>query len=158
MVVFITGISSGFGLETAKLLSQEGHTVYGTVRREVESLPKVHYFQVDVRDSKAVKKAVNEIVEKEGRIDVLVNNAGMGVGVCHRGGNPLADGHQLYGSSALCGCCAAPHAPSRQRQNHRFEQHRWADGATLPRLLFRQQVRHRRLLRSTPAGDEAVWR
>ena len=80
MVVFITGISSGFGLETAKLLSQEGHTVYGTVRREVEPLSKVHYFQVDVRDSKAVKKTVDEIVEKEGRIDVLVNNAGMGIG------------------------------------------------------------------------------
>ena len=38
MVIFITGISSGFGLETARLLSQEGHTVYGTVRREVEPL------------------------------------------------------------------------------------------------------------------------
>jgi NADP-dependent 3-hydroxy acid dehydrogenase YdfG len=80
MIVFITGISSGFGLETAKLLSQEGHTVYGTVRREVEPLPKVQYFQVDVRDSEAVKKAVDEIVEKEGRIDILVNNAGMAIG------------------------------------------------------------------------------
>lgn len=80
MIVFITGISSGFGLETARLLSQEGHTVYGTVRREVESLPNVHYLQLDVRDSEAVKKAIDEVVEKEGRIDVLVNNAGMGIG------------------------------------------------------------------------------
>ena len=80
MIVFITGISSGFGLETAKLLSKEGHTVYGTVRREVEPLPQVHYIQLDVRDSGAVKNAVNKIVEKEGRIDVLVNNAGMGIG------------------------------------------------------------------------------
>ena len=80
MVVFITGISSGFGQETAKLLAQQGYTVYGTVRREVEPLPKVHYLQLDVRDREAVKKAVDEIVEKEGRIDVLVNNAGMGIG------------------------------------------------------------------------------
>lgn len=80
MVVFITGISSGFGLETAKLLSQEGHTVYGTVRRSVEPLPKVNYIQLDVRDRDAVAKAVNDIVAKEGRIDVLVNNAGMGIG------------------------------------------------------------------------------
>ena len=79
-VVLITGISSGFGLETAKLLSQEGHTVYGTVRRALEPLPKVHYLQVDVRDREAVMKAVDEVVEKEGRIDVLVNNAGMGIG------------------------------------------------------------------------------
>ena len=80
MVIFITGISSGFGLETARLLSQEGHTVYGTVRRDVEPLPNVHYIKVDVRDCEAVRQAVAEIVEKEGRIDVLVNNAGMGIG------------------------------------------------------------------------------
>ena len=80
MIVFITGISSGFGLETAKLLSLEGHTVYGTVRREVDPLPQVRYLQLDVRDGEAVKNAVDEIVEKEGHIDVLVNNAGMGIG------------------------------------------------------------------------------
>ena len=80
MVVFITGISSGFGLETARLLSQEGHTVYGTVRRSVEPLPQVHYLTIDVRDKKAVVEAVRQVVEKEGRIDVLVNNAGMGIG------------------------------------------------------------------------------
>ena len=79
-IVLITGISSGFGLETARLLSQEGHSVYGTVRRVVEPLPNVHYLQLDVRDSEAVKKAVDQIVEKEGHIDVLVNNAGMGIG------------------------------------------------------------------------------
>ena len=80
MVVLITGISSGFGLETAKLLSLQGHTVYGTVRRDVEPIPNVHYIKVDVRDREAVKKAVDDVVEKEGCIDVLVNNAGMGVG------------------------------------------------------------------------------
>ena len=80
MVILITGISSGFGLETARLLSQEGHTVYGTVRREVNSLPSVHYLQLDVRDKQAVADAIQSIIEKEGRIDVLVNNAGMGIG------------------------------------------------------------------------------
>lgn len=80
MIVLITGVSSGFGLETARLLSQEGHIVYGTVRREVEPLPGVHYLKVDVRDREAVNNAVKQVVEKEGRIDVLVNNAGMGIG------------------------------------------------------------------------------
>lgn len=80
MVIFITGISSGFGLETARLLSQEGHTVYGSVRREVSPLPSVHYLQLDVRDKQAVVDTVQHIIEKEGRIDVLVNNAGMGIG------------------------------------------------------------------------------
>ncbi len=80
MVILITGISSGFGLETARLLSKEGNVVYGTVRREVEHLPNVHYLTIDVRDPESVQRAVNEIVQKEGRIDVLVNNAGMGIG------------------------------------------------------------------------------
>ena len=80
MVIFITGISSGFGLETARMLSQEGHVVYGTVRREVTPLPKVKYLRLDVRDAKAVQQAVEQIIEVEGRIDVLVNNAGMGIG------------------------------------------------------------------------------
>ena len=80
MVVLITGISSGFGLETARLLAQEGHTVYGTVRRQVEPLPQVHYLQVDVRDAEAVTEAVGQVVAQEGRVDVLVNNAGMGIG------------------------------------------------------------------------------
>ena len=80
MVVLITGISSGFGLETAKLLANEGHIVYGTVRREVEPLDGVHYLKVDVRDNEAVKAAVRQVIEQEGRIDVLVNNAGMGIG------------------------------------------------------------------------------
>ena len=80
MVILITGVSSGFGLETARLLSQQGHTVYGTVRRTVEALPLVNYLNLDVRDKQAVSRAVNKVVEKEGRIDVLVNNAGMGIG------------------------------------------------------------------------------
>lgn len=80
MVILITGISSGFGLETARLLSHEGHSVYGTVRHEVSPLSSVHYLQLDVRDKQAVVQTVQHIIDKEGRIDVLVNNAGMGIG------------------------------------------------------------------------------
>ena len=80
MVILITGISSGFGRETARLLAEEGHVVYGTVRREVDPLPDVRYLKLDVRDAEAVRHAVEEVVKDEGRIDVLVNNAGMGVG------------------------------------------------------------------------------
>ena len=80
MVILITGISSGFGLATARLLAEEGHIVYGTVRREVEPLPEVHYLKVDVRDRDAVQQAVDQVVDQEGRIDALINNAGMGIG------------------------------------------------------------------------------
>lgn len=80
MVVFITGISSGFGLETARQLAEEGYVVYGTVRRDVAPLPNVHYLKLDVRDRDAVISAVSQVVDREGGIDVLVNNAGMGIG------------------------------------------------------------------------------
>ena len=80
MVILITGISSGFGLAMARQLQAEGHTVYGTVRREVEPLPGVHYLRADVRDTATVQAAVEAVLAAQGRIDVLINNAGMGIG------------------------------------------------------------------------------
>lgn len=80
MVILITGISSGFGLAMAQRLCADGHTVYGTVRREVEQLPGVHYLRADVRDTVSVQAAVEAVLAAEGRIDVLINNAGMGIG------------------------------------------------------------------------------
>ena len=61
MVILITGVSSGFGLAMARQLSADGHTVYGTVRRDVEQLPGVHYLRTDVRDTASVKAAVEAI-------------------------------------------------------------------------------------------------
>ena len=80
MVILITGISSGFGLAMARQLQADGHTVYGTVRRDVEPLPGVHYLKADVRDTASVHAAVAAVLAAEGRIDVLINNAGMGIG------------------------------------------------------------------------------
>ena len=80
MVILITGISSGFGLAMARQLQADGHTVYGTVRREVEQIPGVHYLRADVRDTASVRAAVEAVLAAEGRIDVLINNAGMGIG------------------------------------------------------------------------------
>ena len=80
MVILITGISSGFGLEMARRLCADGHTVYGTVRREVEHLEGVHYLRADVRNEKDAVDAVAAVVEAEGRLDTLICNAGMGIG------------------------------------------------------------------------------
>jgi NAD(P)-dependent dehydrogenase (short-subunit alcohol dehydrogenase family) len=78
-IIFITGVSSGFGRETALLLAQKGYKVYGSVRRNIASLSGVNLVKMDVTDNESVKNAVHSIVEKEGRIDVLINNAGMGI-------------------------------------------------------------------------------
>ncbi len=79
-VILITGISSGFGKETAKLLAEKDHTVYGTVRRECEHMEGIHYLMMDLTDINSIRKAVDDIIDKEGRIDVLINNGGMHTG------------------------------------------------------------------------------
>lgn len=79
-VVFITGISSGFGRAMAIELTNNGHKVYGSIRSEVDPIPKVNYVRMDVTDISSIEQAVKEIFDKEGRIDVLINNAGIGIG------------------------------------------------------------------------------
>lgn len=80
MVILITGVSSGFGKAMAKKLSLDGHKIYGTVRREVEPIEGVSYIHAEVTDDKSVEAAVKHVISAEGRIDVFINNAGMGIG------------------------------------------------------------------------------
>ena len=78
-VIIITGASSGFGKAIAERLAKGGHKVYGICRRAMDN-NAITYIQGDVRDSERIKQIVKEIYEKEQRIDVLINNAGMGIG------------------------------------------------------------------------------
>lgn len=80
MVILITGISSGFGLAMARQLLEDGHIIYGTVRRDVEHIEGIHYLHADVRSDEDAKAAVAGVISEQGRIDVLINNAGMGIG------------------------------------------------------------------------------
>ena len=77
-IVIITGASSGIGLAACKLFLEKGDRVYGVSRRPcpeegVVSLP------ADITDEEAVRGVVTEVVSREGRIDVLVCNAGFGI-------------------------------------------------------------------------------
>ncbi|MCL4113180.1 UNVERIFIED_CONTAM: hypothetical protein GTU68_051197 [Idotea baltica] len=79
-VILVTGASSGIGKATALKLIKEGHTVYGAARRlnkmkELETAGG-HAVALDVMDHERVKEVVKQILDQEGRIDVLVNNAG----------------------------------------------------------------------------------
>ena len=80
-VILITGASSGMGYETAKILAQKGHKVYGAARRveKIEPLGEfgVTAIRMDITDEQSIVDAVKTIIEKEGRIDVVVNTAGV---------------------------------------------------------------------------------
>lgn len=78
-VVLVTGVSSGIGRVTAEQFAQRGCVVFGTVRSLASAapLPGVTLVEMDVRDTESVHRAVNEVRSRAGRIDVLVNNAGV---------------------------------------------------------------------------------
>jgi len=74
-VVLITGASTGFGREIALLLAQSNYRVYGTSRREMTGTPFTPLI-LDVRDDDSVRRCVDHVLAAQGRIDVLINNAG----------------------------------------------------------------------------------
>lgn len=76
----VTGASSGIGKASAEQLAQAGYTVYGTSRRAVQAGQQSFPMLVlDVTNDASAEAAVSEVMRREGRIDLLVNNAGFGV-------------------------------------------------------------------------------
>lgn len=88
-VVLITGASSGIGKCIATFLCEKGYRVYGTSRKQpleesadlnpLESSEFIKMIQLDVCCDESVEKAINYVVEQEGRIDILINNAGFAI-------------------------------------------------------------------------------
>ena len=81
-VVLITGASSGMGKSTANILNGQGYIVYGAARRveEMQDLKSqgIHIVPLDLTKDDSIVSYVNTIIDKEGRIDILINNAGYG--------------------------------------------------------------------------------
>lgn len=82
-IILITGASSGMGKETAKSLIQKGHTVYTAARRidQMQDLKNMggYPIQMDITKEEDIQNVVDTIIRREGRIDVLWNNAGFGL-------------------------------------------------------------------------------
>ncbi len=82
MIILVTGASSGIGFSAARDLASNGHKVYGAARR-VDRMEPLREFGVvpvslDVTSDESMQACVSSILADEGRIDVLVNNAGFG--------------------------------------------------------------------------------
>jgi NAD(P)-dependent dehydrogenase (short-subunit alcohol dehydrogenase family) len=79
-IALVTGASSGIGEATARRLAMAGYKVYGTSRHSVQSGQRSFaMLPLDVTSDESVEAAVRELIRLEGRIDLLVNNAGFGV-------------------------------------------------------------------------------
>lgn len=89
-VVLITGCSSGFGMLTAARLAAAGHTVYATMRnldkkdgllQETERRgAEVHLHRLDVTEDASIIDTIHKLETRDGRLDILINNAGYGIG------------------------------------------------------------------------------
>ena len=79
-IALVTGASSGIGEATAERLAMAGYKVYGTSRRGAQAGQRSFaMLPLDVTSDESVEAAVSELIRLEGRIDLLVNNAGFGV-------------------------------------------------------------------------------
>jgi len=80
-VILITGASSGLGRATAKFLAEQGNTVYGTSRKSKngDKLDNFTLLNLDLVDSSSIQTALDYLLEKESKLDVLINNGGIGI-------------------------------------------------------------------------------
>jgi NAD(P)-dependent dehydrogenase (short-subunit alcohol dehydrogenase family) len=79
-VVFITGASSGIGKSIGEYLHAKGFIVYGTSRNpERITDSQFPLLALDVRNKESITQAIDTILQKSGRIDVVINNAGVGI-------------------------------------------------------------------------------
>src|SRR5947199_10053630 len=79
-IALVTGASSGIGQATAERLARAGYKVYGTSRRGAEAgQQSFEMLPLDVTSDKSVAAAVREVLRLDGRIDLLVNNAGFSI-------------------------------------------------------------------------------
>ncbi|MGH8061749.1 MAG: oxidoreductase [Pseudoxanthomonas sp.] len=101
-IALVTGASSGIGKATAERLASAGYTVYGTSRRgaQASQLPFT-MLPLDVTSDESVEAAVSQLIRLEGRIDLLVNNAGFGVAPAGAEESSIAQAQAIFDTNFM---------------------------------------------------------
>lgn len=105
-IVLITGGNKGLGFETAKVLQQKGYNVYIGSRdaergRQAADELGVKYVQLDVTDDISIQQAYLQIQDREGRLDILINNAGISGGFKKPADLTINDVQQVYNTNVF---------------------------------------------------------
>ena len=149
-VVLITGASSGIGRATAELLAARGHQVFGGVRAPATTPPLagVELVPLDVRDEASVKACVEEVRSRAGRIDVLINNAGVNlVGAVEE--TSIGQAQALFDTNVIRRPAHDPrraprHAASGRGPDHQHQLDPGLHTGAVHGRLCEHQARHRR--------------
>src|SRR5579883_3144569 len=125
--VLVTGSSSGMGLELTRGLLNRGYTVFATMRNieganadqaaQLRSYAReqsgtLHLVELDVTDDNSVTNAINHVVQEAGKLDVVINNAGIGVAAIPK---PLPSSNSKTSLTSTCSVSSASCVPSSQR-------------------------------------------
>ncbi|HEY3300958.1 MAG TPA: oxidoreductase [Methylophilaceae bacterium] len=99
-IALVTGASSGIGKATAERLAQAGYKVYGTSRHGAQAgQQSFEMLALDVTSDKSVETAVAELIKREGKIDLLVNNAGFGVAPAGAEESTIEQAHSIFNTN-----------------------------------------------------------
>ncbi|MGQ0579251.1 MAG: oxidoreductase [Betaproteobacteria bacterium] len=113
-IALVTGASSGIGKATAERLATAGFKVYGTSRRGAQASGRsFEMLPLDVTSDESVEAAISEIMRLEGRIDLLVNNAGFGVAPAGAEESSIEQARSIFDTNFFgivrMSCAVVPH-------------------------------------------------
>lgn len=152
-VALVTGASSGIGEATAMRLAEAGYQVYGTSRRgTAASRSSFEMLPLDVTSDTSVKAAVAAVIQREGHIDLLVNNAGFNVSVGGAEESSIQQAQEIFDTNFFgivrMTLAVVPHMRHQGwRTHHQYRLSPGFYGDALHGALCRNQTRDRRLLR-----------
>ena len=150
-VALVTGASSGIGEATAQRLAAAGYKVYGTSRRGAQAGKRsFEMLPLDVTSDESVEAVVREVMRLEGRIDVLVNNAGFGVAPAGAEESSLDQARSIFETNFFglvrMTRAVVPHMRrARERSHHQHRLRAWLSADAVWCALFRHQARGGRL-------------